>query len=313
MEDFDYIKRQLAAFTRKYYLNELLKGTILFFSIWLLYFLLVLFIEYFFWLSSPGRSILFWVFIVVSAALLFKFILIPLGKLFKLSRGINELEASRIIGKHFPEVNDKLLNVLQLRNSGVESDLLLAGIAQKSRELKPVPFKMAVNYRSSYRYFKYAAFPLLIILAVIITGNQSIFSESYTRVVHYKTTFDPPAPFSFQLENPTLRVEEGNSFSLNVSTRGSIVPETVAIHFNNETYYLRTTNTGLYEFVFQGVNNDLDFYLSANGVRSQVYTLEVIEVPRLLDFRLKLDYPSYLVKSSEVKKGTGNVTVPEGT
>jgi hypothetical protein len=195
----------------------------------------------------------------------------------------------------------------------VESDLLIAGIEQKSRELKPVPFKMAVNYRSSYRYLKYAAFPLLIILAVIITGNQSIFSESYTRVVHYKTAFEPPAPFAFQLENPTLRVEEGNSFPLNVSTRGSMVPETVAIHFNNETYYLRTTNSGLYEFVFQGVKEDLDFYLSANGVRSQTYTLEVLEVPRLLDFQLKLNYPSYLGKTSETKKGTGNVTVPEGT
>jgi hypothetical protein len=115
MEDFNFIKKQLAAFTRKYYLNELLKGTILFFSIWLLYFLLVLFIEYFFWLSPPGRSILFWVFIAVSAGLLFKFILVPLAKLFKLSGGINELEASRIIGKHFPEVNDKLINVLQLK------------------------------------------------------------------------------------------------------------------------------------------------------------------------------------------------------
>jgi hypothetical protein len=195
----------------------------------------------------------------------------------------------------------------------VESDLLLAGIEQKSRELKPVPFKMAVNYKSSYRYLKYAAFPLLIILAVIITGNQSIFSESYTRVIHYKTAFEPPAPFAFQLENPTLRVEEGNSYPLNVSTQGIMVPETVAIHFNNETYYLRTTNSGMYEFVFQGVKEDLDFYLSANGVRSQTYTLEVLEVPRLLDFQLKLNYPSYLGKTSETKKGTGNVTVPEGT
>jgi hypothetical protein len=142
MEDFNYIKEQLAAFTRKYYLNELLKGAILFFSIWLLYFLLILFIEHFLWLSPPNRSILFWVFIAVSAALLIRFIFFPLAKLFKHSGGINELEASRIIGKHFPEVNDKLLNVLQLQQSGEESDLLLAGIAQKSRELKPIPLRL---------------------------------------------------------------------------------------------------------------------------------------------------------------------------
>ncbi|MCM4159219.1 hypothetical protein FHG64_09515 [Antarcticibacterium flavum] len=313
MEDFNYIKKQLAAFTRKYYLNELLKGAILFFSIWLLYFLLVLFIEYFFWLSPPNRSILFWAFIAVSVALLIKFIVVPLSKLFKLSRGINELEASRIIGKHFPEVNDKLLNVLQLQQSGEHSDLLLAGIAQKSKELKPVPFKTAVTYRSSYRYFKYAAFPIIIILAVIITGNQAVFSESYSRVIHYKTAYEPPAPFNFNLQTDVLQVEEGNSFPLTVSTQGTMVPETVTIHFNNETYFLRTLENGMYDFVFQGVKEDVDFYLSANGVRSHTYTLEVLEVPRLLEFKLRMEYPGYLKRSSEIKKGSGNVIVPEGT
>jgi hypothetical protein len=170
-----------------------------------------------------------------------------------------------------------------------------------------------VNYSSSYRYLKYAAFPLIIILAVIITGNQAVFSESYTRVIHYRTAYEPPAPFTFNLQTNELKVREGNSFSLRVTTQGSMVPDVVTIHFNNETYYLRNLETGIYEFVFQGVKQDLDFYLSANGVRSQTYTLEVLEVPRLLDFKLKMEFPSYLKKPSEIKKGTGNVTVPEGT
>ncbi|UJH90210.1 hypothetical protein LZ575_15080 [Antarcticibacterium sp. 1MA-6-2] len=313
MEEFNYIKKQLEEFIRRYYLNELLKGSILFFSIWLLYFLLILFIEHFFWLSPPNRSILFWLFIAVSAALLFRFILIPLARLFKLSKGIDEIEASRIIGKHFPEVNDKLLNVLQLKNNAQQSDLLMAGIAQKSKELKPVPFKLAVNFNSSLRYLKYAAFPILIVLAIFITGNQNVFSDSYERVVHYKTAYEPPAPFSFHLEAENLKVEEGSSFPLRVNTTGSIAPETVAIHFNDESYFLRNTGPATYEYVFQGIKEDIQFYLSANGVTSRSYVVEVVEVPKILDFQMSLNYPRYLNKPSEAIKGTGNITVPEGT
>ena len=53
-------------------------------------------------------------FIAVEVSLFAKFIAFPLAKLFKLQKGINYEEASKIIGNHFPQVNDKLLNVIQL-------------------------------------------------------------------------------------------------------------------------------------------------------------------------------------------------------
>ncbi len=313
MDDLGYIKKQLEGFIRRYYLNELLKGAILFFAIWLLYFITVLLIEHFFWLSPPYRSILFWMVILVSAGLFFRFIALPVAKLLKISSGIDEIEASRIIGKHFPQVSDKLINVLQLQRNPHQSDLLLAGIAQKSRELKPVPFKMAVNFNTSLRYLKYAAFPVLIILAFIITGNAAVFSDSYTRVIHYKTAYEPPAPFTFEIANEDLAVEEGSSFTLEVGTAGKMVPETVAIHFDEEMYYLRPNGPSKFRFTFQGIKEDKEFYLSANGVTSRSYSLNVIKVPKLLDFKMGLEFPAYLRKPSETVTGTGNVTIPEGT
>lgn len=313
MEDFNFIQQKLSAFIKRFYINELLKGSILFFSIWLFYLILILLIEYFFWLAPTGRSFLFWVFIAVSFGLLFKFILVPLGKLFKISKGISLAEASRMIGRHFPEVNDKLLNVLQLENSSEKSDLLLASIAQKSRELKPIPFKFAVNFKSSLKYLKYAAFPVIIILAFLLTGNSSVFSDSYSRVVHYKTIYEPPAPFIFILNNDEFLVEEGKDLKLEVKTSGKLVPEIMTIHYNGEMYYLKSTNANEFEYDFRGIKEDIEFYLSSNNVRSRNYKIEVLEVPTLLDFQMHLEYPKYLQKKAETVKGTGNVNIPEGT
>ena len=116
MTNFKTIQSKLEQFIKKYYVNDLIKGVILFFAIGLLYFLATLLIEYVLWLNPAARTILFWIFVVVELALLLRFIAIPLAKLFKLQNGINYEEASKIIGNHFPEVDDKLLNVLQLHN-----------------------------------------------------------------------------------------------------------------------------------------------------------------------------------------------------
>ena len=106
MNNFNNIQTKLEQFIAKYYTNELIKGAILFFSIGLLYFLATLLIEHFLWLNSTGRTLLFWLFIAVELFLFIKFIAIPISRLLKLQKGIDYLDASKIIGNHFPEVND---------------------------------------------------------------------------------------------------------------------------------------------------------------------------------------------------------------
>lgn len=313
MNQFYVIQEKLEAFIRRYYTNELLKGFILFFSIGLLYFLFTLFIEYILWLSTTARTVLFWVFIFVELALLAKFIFLPLAKLFKLQKGIDYIEASRIIGKHFPEVNDKLLNVLQLQKETSQSELLLASIEQKSFELSPVPFKTAINFKKNIPYLKYAAIPVLIVLISFLFGKINWFSDSLNRVVNYKVAYEPPAPFQFFVVNNNLNAVENTDFTLIVKTAGNVIPENAQIVYGDETYFLKQTGVGEFEYVFSKLKKSTEFKLTANGVTSKPYTISMVETPTLLAFEIVLDYPNYINRTSEVLKGTGNTVVPEGT
>ncbi|WP_027138083.1 DUF4175 family protein [Gaetbulibacter saemankumensis] len=313
MNHFKNIQIKLEAFIRRYYLNQLIKGAILFVAIGLLYFLFTLFIEHMLWLSVNARTFLFWFFVVVELALLVKFILLPSAKLFKLQKGIDYIEASKIIGRHFPEVNDKLLNVLQLNNSSDQSELLLASIEQKSLHLTPVPFKLAVNFKANLKYLKYAAVPLVIILLLIVTGHSNWFANSYTRVVHYKTAFEKPAPFQFYVVNDKLDVVEGNDFVLNVRVMGEVIPEQVQIVYDNQNYFLKNNGDGVFEYKFLQLNVPIQFQLQANKVWSKLYDINIIEAPSLVDFQMHVDYPDYIKRSDDTLKGTGNAIVPEGT
>lgn len=313
MSNFEIIQSKLEQFIKKYYTNELIKGIILFIAIGLLYFLATLFIEHVLWLNTTARTVLFWLFIAVEGALFIRFIAFPLLKLFRLQKGITKAQASQLIGNHFPEVNDKLLNVLQLHEANSNSELLLASINQKSEELTPVPFKLAVNFKENVKYLKYAALPVAIILLSVFFGKMNWFKDSYKRVVNYQIAYTPPAPFEFFVVNESLNAVEKQDFRLFINVTGSAIPENVQINYNNETYYLQQRDKGVFEFVFEQPQNDITFNLSANNVTSKPYTLKVDKVPTLLNFQIELDYPAYTQRKDEILQSTGNAVVPQGT
>ena len=313
MSPINNIQNKLQNFIKTFYFNELIKGLLLFFSIGLLYFIFTLFVEYIFWLEPVYRSLLFWIFIAVEFLLLTKYIVIPFFKLMGLQKGISEKEASSIIGNHFPEVEDKLLNMLQLCDIDRNSELIEASIEQRSKELLPVPFKKAVDFSKNRKYIKYLIIPVFIWILVYITGNISIFNDSLTRVVHYNTPYSPPAPFSFHVSNESFDVIEGESFRLELEITGNVLPADVKIHFGRESYYVENRGLGRFEFVFSKVIEPLDFYLEANGIESERFRLNCIATPVINNLKMRLEYPLYTEKKNGLVENTGNAIVPQGT
>ena len=313
MNGIKTVTYKLHQFTRKYYVNELIRGGLLFFSFGFLYLLSTLFVEHFLWLKPSARTVLFFVFVLVEAFLFWHFIIVPVFKLVGLQKGITPEACSNIIGKFFPEVKDKLLNTLQLKEQGEQSDLLLASINQKSEELFSVPFVKAVNFSKNLKYLKYAILPVLIFLITLLSGNNAVLKKSLDRVVHHRTAYIPPAPFYFRLTNKNLQVVQGKDITVYIKTVGSVVPAEVKIKFKNQEYFLQNNGLGNFSFTFLGVQESLQFFLKANKVQSTRHQLSIINTPTINSIILKLEYPSYVRKKNERILNSGNLTVPEGT
>jgi len=313
MQAYQKIQQKLHGFIRKYYTNELIKGIILFLAFGLLYFLFTLLIEHFLWLKPTARTILFWVFIGVEFALLIRYIFIPILKLFGIAKGISLNEASKIIGVHFKEIDDKLLNMLQLHEENAQSELVLASIDQKAANLQPIPFQKAIQFSGNKKYLKYLAIPLLIWLFTLIGGEKMQLSASYKRVVNHQQAYLPPAPFSFIIKNNNLQVIEGGSLRLQIETKGDLAPEEAKILFDDEDYFLSNQGAGQFSYQLDHITKPITFSLSANKVLSQEYKIEVIPTPKIQEIELYLSYPKYVNKKNEKIDNTGNVIVPSGT
>ena len=313
MENSNIIYQKLEDFIRKFYTNELLRGTIFFVGIGLLYFIFTLFVEYFLWLKPTARTVLFAAFIIVELFLLFRFICFPLFKLFKLQKGMDYKDASTIIGNHFNEVGDKLTNFLQLSQDKNKSELLLASIDQKANTLQPIPFGNAINFGKNKKYLPLVIIPILFFVFFYISGNSNLISQSLNRVVNFKQQFSPPAAFEFELLNKNLQTEQNKDFLLKVRTIGKVAPENVMIFIGEESYYMESNKAGEFEFVIPKPSEDVEFHIEANDVLSRDYELKVVTVPSIANFEMVLNFPNYLNKKSEVVKGTGNAIIPEGT
>ncbi|WP_240614848.1 DUF4175 family protein [Polaribacter filamentus] len=245
--------------------------------------------------------------------MLIQFIVIPVFKLIGLRKGISLQDSSKIIGNHFPEVQDKLLNILQLKESLNDSDLILASINQKSEELAPIPFLKAIDFKQNKKYLKYAIVPILIWAISFFTGTNSGLNQSLERVVNYKTSYNPPAPFLFSVLNSDLKVIQGKSITVSVKTIGTVVPSEVKIIFNNQEYFLRNKGNSTFSYTFSDVQESISFYIEANRIQSQDYQINVIGTPTIENISLDLNYPSYLGRRNETIQNSVNLTVPEGT
>ncbi|SDQ13919.1 hypothetical protein [Flagellimonas zhangzhouensis] len=312
MNQYQDILDKLEAFIKKFYTKQLIKGLMLFLAFGLLFWIGVLSLEYTLWLNSSWRFALFVIFVLVEAFLLYRWILVPIFYLFKIKNGIGHKEASKLIGIHFNEVDDKLLNLLELSDSNDKSDLLLASIDQRASELKPVPFVNAVNFKESFSYAKYIVLPVVILTFIWITGDIISFFNSHQRVVHYNLAYEKPAPFSFLVLNKSLEVLDDKPLTIEVAIDGDVRPESVNINLDGDEVVMYKQGSK-FMYTLEAPVTASSFYLEANGWTSRTYEIKSYSTPGLSNFEMRLDFPNYLNRTSEIVTGTGNTSVPEGT
>lgn len=304
---------KLDHFTRKYYKNQILKGSIYSGTAVLVFYLSAVLLEYFGQFGTTTRTLLFYGFILCSLTILGVYIVDPLLKLYKLKKAITHEDAAKIIGNHFDEVQDKLVNVLQLGSSAdANSELLLASIDQKSQQLSPVPFSTAVDLKENIKRLRFALIPIVLIGGIALY-NSDIFTSGTERLLHHGTHFEPQAPFKFYIEEGALSALKNEDLELNVKVAGEWVPNEAYLELEEGRVKMKKTGKSTYAYTLKNLQKDVSFNFYANGYRSGDYEVEVIPVPTLGSFEVNLDYPSYTGKEDEALRNLGDLEVPAGT
>lgn len=306
---------KIEQFIRKFYLNRLIQGVLFGAVLWMVFFLLLNGLEYFSWFSSKVRLALLLLFLGGSAYLLIRYFIIPAINLIRYRNKMSIEDAALLIGKFFPEIQDKLLNTVQLsENSSPDSDdaLLLASIEQRTQQLSPIHFTDAVDLKSNLRFLGVFVFLLVALLILAITLPKFAV-QPVQRILHYDQEFEKPLPYSVTLPNIPFETTQGNDFSFSFQVNGERIPDAFYVKSNLGQQLITKQSINDYSYTFKNLYQDIDFQIIGGDYRSEPIHLTVHPNPVLLSYQCSANYPRYIHRPSETFEGKTRIMVPQGT
>jgi len=237
--------------------------------------------------------------------------------LFRLSKHINHQDASLIIGKHFPEISDKLSNILQLRNleevNEEQRALIEAGISQKAERIKPVPILKVIDFKANLKFLKYLLIPLFIVLLTWIIQPRFV-EEPTQRLIQFNQEFEKPQAFIIKILNTNLETFQKEDFELNIEVSGDELPEQLFINYQNSRYLMNKKSGNHFHYTFKALRNSLDFTITDGlDFSSKNYQLIVYPKASFSGFELEIIPPKYTRLPNRVESNIGDIKVAEGS
>jgi len=315
MNNYDLLIQKLDQFIRKFYLNQLIRGFLYTTAVVIAAFILINILEHFAYFEPSVRKLLFYGFIGLSLVSFIYWIGLPLMKYFSLGKTINHEQAAGIIGNHFTNVEDKLLNVLQLKKqaaNNVSSDLINASINQKTEAIKPVPFRSAIDLAKNKKYLKYALPPAMMLL-VLLLAAPSLITEPTHRLINNDKAFEREAPFHFIGVDKDLDVVQYEDLTITTDVEGEALPNELFIDVDNFQYRMKKVDENTFSYTFKNVQKNIPFHFFSGPVKSTDHEVNVLLKPDLTEFDLFLDYPGYIGRKDERLANIGDVVIPQGT
>ncbi len=306
--------QHIEEFVRKYFKNRLFKGVILFTLLISAVFLALIFVEYFSYLPGFLRAFLFYGYLALFAVVLIRYVLIPVYKLINFRKSMSHKEAAMILGTHFPDVSDKLLNTLQLNEQLLHhpnEELLVATIRQRTDNLSTVQFLDAVNLRENLKYLKWMLIPLLILMVVWI-AYPAFVKKPASRIIDYNTHYVKPLPFSVSFQSP-LYVTQNENYELLIELDGNEFPDQFYVETNGMKMPMTRLQADMFSLQLKKVSQDMRFKVIGGGYNSGMLLLEVYPKAMMMSFEAKLDFPEYIRRPEELIRDQNWIAVPEGT
>ncbi|HUX94064.1 MAG TPA: DUF4175 family protein [Ignavibacteriaceae bacterium] len=320
----DYFKEtifKLEQLVKREYLFSAFLGIQISFLTGVILFTIFSLVEMLWHFSSVVRTVLFFLLVVIFGAVFIYLFLLPLLKYFKLFRKADYFKTANKVGKHFPDIKDDLVNAMQIvsgqKNKNYYSQSLIdASFQNVYNKTKGIKFESIVNFSKTKKYLLYVGgvFLFSVILFLLI---PNIRTASF-RLLNYNKEFIPPPKFSLFVSPGNFQVTKGDNISILVKVSGVIPPKVfLAIKENDQTNFqnqqLYADSSGVFKFIMPAVRNSFKYYAAAEKIKSDEYSIHVINRPIIKTLDVSITSPAYSKIAPVKQKDNGNITALLGS
>lgn len=313
---YSIIEKKLKQFQKRYSLDYLFKGLIIFILSIVIPLVLLLFFESILYISASIKRVLVISFLIFSLFVFVYWVIIPLLRFLNIFRSIDFKTSNKLIVDHFPEIKDQLLNIIELNEAAriddYSKELLIASIDQKIGSIKHFNFDDAVILKKRLKRFAliFLLFLLFILTIFLVPG---ISKGPATRLVYFNKSFFKPSPYSYIILNDSLNVPKGDDFSLAVRVSSKEIMDDLYINISGNLYRMNRDSNFCFSYNFKNLNQSIDFNFVMNQYHSDNYSIKVLPKPVLYNFKVFISKPSYTQLSSETFENLTDYIVPVGS
>ncbi len=244
------------------------------------------------------------------AAVLTAGLIVPLVRL-------NRRRAAHRAEERFPEFQQRLLTFTEKAKQNADDPFLplLAAdaLAVANRRTEPlVPRSWIVSFGSV------AAIAVTVLLWLGISGPGVLGYGTALLWGGYPKADRKPL-YSIKVDPGTHRIRRRTDQIVTATTSG-FSPSKVSVFAKyassskwEEAPMQPRSHSSNYSFVFAGVPEDVEYYVSAGGIKSDTYKLTVVDLPGVKKIKVTYHYPSWLGMRNEIEDPGGDLRAVQGT
>ncbi|MEO0474332.1 MAG: hypothetical protein AAF206_32285, partial [Bacteroidota bacterium] len=287
------LDQRMLEFRRKYYTDKLIRGSLLLALLVSSILFVLILSEGLFRFSASVRTAMVFGLGAIFLGVLGYMVIWPIFQLMNWSSTISDFQIAKMVKSHFPDINDKLINLLELKEQeDMSGALAMAAIDKKAEFIAPVKLSSAINLNVNRRYLWYLAIPIFL-YALTAAFDPALLSTSTNRLINYNQEFVPPPPFEIQLNAIPSELVAGQDYDLSVKVNGEQLPSELYIFMKDDSepngqfidFTLDQKNATDFGYTFTDVKDDFSFYIGNPEVNSKVFPVKVMKRPFIQNFK----------------------------
>ena len=236
------------------------------------------------------------------------------------------------------DLEDRLVSALQFgeveTEDPIQSHLLQRLVTDAVERTEDIDFKATVD-KSKKRKHVGIAVAALAVCTLIALIFPTELNTSLNRLLSPWEKTEPVYTTKLIVEPGNARILRGRSLAINLEVTGKAADKARLIYTKRDpaadTTHLPSASGGIqgghqeidmvrikgekrkFGYELFNINENMEYYVTANGTESERYTVEVFDMPKVTAIEIAYTYPEYTQLKPIIQQGDGNIRAVAGS
>src|SRR5215218_10400455 len=240
-----------------------------------------------------------------------------------LFKRISDARLARLIEEHSPGTEDRLVTAVEYSNGDVESRISPALVNRLYQDANSVSGMLDVGNvirRSRLMIYGAAALASLLLFVGVLKWGPKEISQGVAQLVTPTTLAASTNAMSIKVRPGTARVPKGSDQDV-IATLVNFDSQQVTIFsrpigskddFQGQTMEPAKAKTD-FRFSIFNIQDSMEYFVESNNVRSEVFKLNVVDLPFVKQLDLTLNFPAFTNLPTKTVEDGGDIAALKGT